>query len=286
MADQLPSIDDLDDPLRPGASGGSQQSAPSAQLPDVTPSPLRIATRRRTPWARRILLTLLAGAVLLAVTAPWTLPAIGHWLVVEDTLARSDVLFVHGGHLPFRAIEAAKIFESGMAREVWLLPVAANAERRALEDLGIFQRPGHYWQRQVLERLGVPSSSIRVLDQEVLNTRDEVEAVARELQGRELSSVILVTSKQHSRRVRSLWQRSAPEHLVARVRWSRSDPFDPDSWWKNTEDGSAVIHELAGMIDTWLGGLLRPERASDGGSSVPVPSPSDTPDEPASPSPS
>ena len=263
MTEQLPSIEDLDEPSGPphGSARGRRGDAPPAG--DVTPSPLRIATRRRTPWARRILLTMLAVAILLATTSPWTLPAIGNWLVVEDTLESSDVIFVHGGHLPFRAIEGAKIFESGMAREVWLLPVAANAERRALEELGIFQRPGHYWSRQVLERLGVPSASIKVIDREVLNTRDEIEAVAAELQDQGLDSVILVTSKQHSRRVRSLWRRSAPEELIARVRWSRSDPFDPNGWWKNTEDGSAVIHELAGMIDAWLGGLLRPERAGD-----------------------
>ncbi len=261
MAEQLPSID-LDDPPEQKSSP-ARTPASGPQPGDVTPSPLRIATRRRTPWARRILLTLVGILTIAAVTSPWSLPAIGGWLIVEDPLAPSDVIFVHGGHLPFRAIEGAKIFESGVAREVWLLPVAANAERRALEELGIFRRPGHHWQRQVLERLGVPASAIKVLDTEVLNTRDEVEAVADELVARDLDSVILVTSKQHSRRVKSLWDRSTPETLTARVRWSRSDPFDPESWWKNTEDGSAVIHELAGLVDTWLGGLLRPERAGD-----------------------
>ena len=44
-----------------------------------------------------------------------------------------------------------------------------------------------------------------------------------------------------------------------------SSPYvaeDPDAWWTNTEDGQAVLHELVGLVDVWLGIGLRPERES------------------------
>lgn len=198
--------------------------------------------------------------VLVSQLAPLALGAIGHWLIVEDDLAAVDVIFVHAGHLPFRSIEAAEIYGDGFASEVWLAPISPTPESLALLDLGIDRPPGHYWRSLVLSRMGVPRNAIRVLSAEVLNTRDEVQSVADELTRRGLSSAILVTSKQHSRRVRMLWHRVAPEGLTAIVRPSASDPFDPDAWWTNTEDGQATLHELAGITAVWLGVGLRPER--------------------------
>lgn len=213
----------------------------------------------RGGWRR---LAFLAGVALFLISqlAPLALGAVGHWLIVEDELTRADVIFVHAGHLPFRSIEAADIYGDDFADEVWLAPISPTRESEALFDLGIERPPGHYWRSLVLSRRGVPRDAIRILSAEVLNTRDEVQSVADELARRGLSSAILVTSKQHSRRVRMLWDRVAPEGLTAIVRPSASDPFDPDAWWTNTEDGQATLHELAGITAVWLDIGLRPER--------------------------
>ena len=69
-----------------------------------------------------------------------------------------------------------------------------------------------------------------------------------------------MTSKQHSRRVRILWSRHADEALEAVVRYADSDPFDPERWWRNTEDGQRVVHEVFGILNAWVGSPLRPER--------------------------
>ena len=235
-------------------NSGTPDARPPVDSPgDAAP------TSRAGGWRR--------GAVFVGVALfvlsnflPVALSGIGHWLVVEDDLAAADVIFVHAGPIPFRSMEAAEIFRAGHAAQVWLAPIRPTAESRALLELGIEMPPGQYWRGLVLTRLGVPGNAIRVLDTDVLNTRDEVQAVADELTRRGLSSAILVTSKQHSRRVRMLWHRLAPEGFTAIVRPSASDPFDPDSWWTNTEDGQATLHELAGIAAIWLGVELRPER--------------------------
>jgi len=209
---------------------------------------------------RRWLFPAAIAALLLVLAAPWLLARLGHWLVVQDPLAPADAIFVHAGHLPFRAMEAADIYRQGFAPEVWLAPIAPTEESEAIRALGIAMPPDWYWVQQVLLARDVPQTAIHVLHTEVLNTRDEILVVAEQMRSRHLHRVILVTSKQHSRRVRALWDRAATPGLEAIVRPSADDPFDPDDWWHNTEDGQAVLHEIAGLLNVWLGGPLRPER--------------------------
>ncbi len=216
----------------------------------------RGTAKARTVW---ILLAVVAG---LTLALPPALRSFGHWLVVQDALAAADAIFVHGGPVPFRAIEAAEIYLQGHAPEVWLAVVRPTPEEEALERLGIEKPEGWTYSRQVLERLGVPADAIRLLERKVLNTADEVEAVAEELQRRGGRRVILVTSKQHSRRVRIIWDRTTDGSLEAVVRHAESDPFDPDRWWRNTEDGQNVVHEIFGILNAWAGSPLRPERSA------------------------
>ena len=59
------------------------------------------------------------------------------------------------------------------------------------------------YSRQVLERLGVPANAIRVLDGHIQNTAAEVRTVAEALKMQNGDRAILVTSKMHSRRVKT-----------------------------------------------------------------------------------
>lgn len=215
---------------------------------------------RSRRWALLVLLLLLAGLVL---ASPRFLRAVGSWLVVEDPLAPAAAIFVHGGQLPFRAVEAAEIYHRGLAPEVWLAPIGPDATERALAELGIERPQGWFYNRQVLEKLGVPPAAVRLLERPVRNTRDELRLVADELRRTGGQRAILVTSKQHSRRVRLLWRKLAEPGLEAVVRPAAGDPFDPAAWWRNTDDGQAVLHELAGLVEAWLGYEIRPERPGE-----------------------
>jgi uncharacterized SAM-binding protein YcdF (DUF218 family) len=44
----------------------------------------------------------------------------GRWLVREDTLSSADAIVVLSGIMPYRAAEAARLFQMGNAPEVWL----------------------------------------------------------------------------------------------------------------------------------------------------------------------
>ena len=79
------------------------------------------------------------------------------------------------------------------------------------------------------------------------------------MRARGLQRVILVTSKQHTRRVRVTWGSLASKELVATVRYAREDPFDPDRWWATSTGVLRVLREIGGLVNLWIGAPLRPQ---------------------------
>ncbi|MBI2358414.1 MAG: YdcF family protein [Deltaproteobacteria bacterium] len=203
------------------------------------------------------LLILFALALVLGT---WALLRAGRWLVVGDPLAPARAIVVVSGHLPFRAMEAAQIYRQGLAPEVWLTRPSAPQEEKALARLGIAVTREESYNEQVLRRLGVPRNAIRILSEPVLNTEQEVLLISRILEQVGGETVILVTSKYHTRRVKAIWNSLVGDTQKAIVRYAPEDPFDPDRWWRNTRDALAVVRESMGLLNAWAGFPLRPDR--------------------------
>lgn len=197
--------------------------------------------------------------MLVVLSAPWWLDGIGHWLVVEDSLDRAEVVVVLGGHMPFRAMEAAAIYREGWAPAIWLTWAGYPPEEAALARLGIQVSGEEVYNRRILEQLGVKPRAIQVVRQKVQNTVEEVEVVARELRRVGAGRVILVTSKPHTRRVRAIWHAVVGETPAAVVRYAREDPYNPERWWRRTRDALAVSREIFGLMNVWAGFPVRPE---------------------------
>jgi uncharacterized SAM-binding protein YcdF (DUF218 family) len=208
---------------------------------------------QRRSRARRILLVLGCGVILLGAVA---FLEVGHWLVVEDSLAKSRVIAVLSGRMPLRAIEAAKLYRQGYAPEVWL---THSAEPGAtLEAMGIPFTGEDYYDVRILIHEGVPPAAIRILEPPIVNTADEMNAIASALSGQKDGTVIMVTSKAHTRRTRLLWHRLASGRGRAIVRAASDDPFEPDRWWRTTGDALDVVREVLGLLNAWTGLPLRP----------------------------
>ncbi|HUQ94780.1 MAG TPA: YdcF family protein [Bryobacteraceae bacterium] len=184
---------------------------------------------------------------------PLALLGVGHWLVTDDPLQPAEAVVVFGGHLPFRAMEAAAIFHKGLVPEVWLTQSALHQEDVELARLGIRTVPEHEYSRQVLQRLGVPSSAIRLLDGRVDNTAEEVNLIAQAARRAGAKKIILITSKYHTRRVGVIWRKLVGGDPQPIVRYPAGDPFDLRSWWRNTRDALAVVRELFGVLNAWAG---------------------------------
>src|SRR5437879_7231119 len=130
----------------------------------------------------------------------------GTWLVVQDPVEYAPCAVVLEGETPFRAMEAAKIYKDGWAREVLLTEEALSADDVALAQFGMERTPEYLYNRRVLERRGVPGSAIRVIKGRNNNTADEVRTIARALGESGDGRVILVTSSYQTRRVKTLWR--------------------------------------------------------------------------------
>ncbi len=183
----------------------------------------------------------------------------GRWLVREDALGSADTIVVLSGSMPGRAEEAAEIFRMGYAHEVWVSRSTSPAAE--LLEMGIRYAGEEEYNRDVLIHLGVPESDIRIFPNEIIDTEQEVKEVSSLLAREGKTSAIIVTSMQHTRRVRALWRKLAAANQRAIVRGAPQDPFDEDHWWRNTHDTFSVVREILGLINVWTGLSVRPPAA-------------------------
>jgi uncharacterized SAM-binding protein YcdF (DUF218 family) len=181
---------------------------------------------------------------------------LGSWLIVEDPLERSVAIAVLSGRMPSRALEAARIYKQGYAPQVWLTHSTEPAE--TMEKLGVPYTGEESYNKLVLMKEGVPESAIQSLDPPILNTADEMKAIGQALAKDQGKSVILVTSKVHTRRTRTLWRLISLKDGQAIVRGVRDDDFDARHWWRKTTDALDVVREVLGLINAWAGLPVRP----------------------------
>jgi uncharacterized SAM-binding protein YcdF (DUF218 family) len=214
--------------------------------------------RRRTMKKRHTALsergaarTWLVAIVLLLCLCVLCFLRVGNWLVREDPLKPSTAIAVLSGAMPERALEAAEIYHAGLAPEVWLTQPAEP--KQTMATLGIPFDGEEEYSRRILLKHGVPERAIRILQPTIVNTADEVGVIAATLQRGHGLSVIVVTSKAHTRRVHGLWSRLAAGRGQIIVRAARTDSFDPSHWWRTTHDALDVVREVLGLLNVWAG---------------------------------
>jgi uncharacterized SAM-binding protein YcdF (DUF218 family) len=175
----------------------------------------------------------------------------GRWLVRDDPLSRADVILVLSGGLPYRAEEAGKVFVSGYAPEVWVSrPESPVSE---MQRLGVRFIGEEDYDREILFHQGVSETAVHVLPNPVINTDQEVEEAMREMRRTGKTRIIIVTSPQHTRRVKALWRTLAGDNLTMMIHAAHDDPFDADHWWRNTRDILSVVRETLGLLNAWAG---------------------------------
>ena len=201
---------------------------------------------------------LIGGGILLflAIAAAIVFFGIGRWLVVEDPLAHADVIVVLSGRLPERALEAARVFKAGFSDQVWISPPVSPVDD--LKAMKISYLGEDFYNEKVLMAKGVPADDIRILDHADANTEAEVRQIAADLRSSNLHSVIIVTSKPHTRRVRTIWRKLADPSLHLMVHYAEEDTYDGAHWWRHTRDALDVTRETLGLLNAWAGFPLRP----------------------------
>lgn len=180
----------------------------------------------------------------------------GSWLVRENPLEPADVIVVLSGSLPYRALEAAAIYNHRCAPEIWVSRPESPAQN--MEALGVQYVGEEEYNRQILIQQGVPPASIHIFPETIVDTQQEVEEISREMRREGKSRVIIVTSPQHTRRVRALWKSIVGNEPKMIVRAAFEDPFDAAHWWRNTRDALSVVREYLGLLNVWTGMPVHP----------------------------
>src|SRR5260370_34034323 len=158
--------------------------------------------------------------------------------------------------MPLRAMEAAKLYRAGYAPEIWL--TRSKEPGQTLEAMGIHFAGEDHYNARVLIHNGVPPEAIHVLEPPIVNTADEIKVVAAALGRENNSTVIFVTSKAHTRRVRLLWRRLVPGQSRAIVRAASGESYDPCHCGATTTEALDVVREVLGVMNAWAGLPLHP----------------------------
>ena len=211
-----------------------------------------MATERkksRTLWCGVVLL---ASILLVGFAYVPILREVASFLIIEDSLEPAAAIVPLGGQIPFREIEAARLYHAGWAPLVVIVPGARREEERALHDLQIEVSEPWELSREVLLQQGVPASAILVPKEDAEGTLEELQVVHRAL-GSNNAPVILVTSKFHTRRTRLTWDHVTASRSRAIVRSASRDPFNPGRWWRERRFILSVVREYLGLINYYAG---------------------------------
>lgn len=162
-------------------------------------------------------------------------------LIQEDVLKNADAIIVLSGGGYDRGNEAVKLFNEGLG------PVMICTGANPVYDLRSFgvDTLECYGSSANLLRLGVPDSCIRVIAAGT-STFEEADTLRHYLEANKYRTVILVTSKLHTGRVKRVFTHKFQGAAITFfVHGAASSRYDELNWWKN-EDG------LIALNNEWL----------------------------------
>jgi len=191
-------------------------------------------------------------APLLIVTI-FALARLGAFLVIEDPLEKADAIFVLGGTRYERPLEAVELYRAGWAPKITLMRQISDSGEIDLIKRGVPYKREVDEQIEVMGRLGVPESAIIVMN-EANSTAEEGTALREIATQQQWQRVIIVTSKQHTRRARLVMRRRLTgTGIEVVVRASRLDTADVDRWWQNRSTLRFTLFESQRLLGYWIG---------------------------------
>jgi uncharacterized SAM-binding protein YcdF (DUF218 family) len=180
---------------------------------------------------------------------------LGDMIVLDDKASSSDAVVVLNTGIEYypRLIQAAELYRQGLAEHVVINGNRKTDTLRDLESKG-FQRccPWFADSVSILNMLGVPENKIiRISNEDAYDTVSESDIVGRELIKRQWTTVIITTSKYHTRRAKYIWQKMYKKQLTIYMVAAKTDPYDPDNWWKDGRQIRWVLAEYGAWIYYW-----------------------------------
>ena len=203
----------------------------------------------------RVALLLLGVVALLGILHQPLLTVLGNIVVYQrDDFDRVDAVIVPSGVVPDRVFQAVDLLLRSRADTAILFRQKLPQHFETLEELGIDFSEDHEINRQVLRKLGVDESRVRVIPEVVDSTWEEAEALRRYLESERLDSIVITTCRYHSYRAFLNFQESLRDTGVAVYSLPSTHCFYlPDAWWKDRDQTKVLYVELASLAAFFLG---------------------------------
>lgn len=210
------------------------------------------ANRRKPPRRIARIFAIIVAVIVLAVAAAF--PYAGRYLIVDRPLQAADAIVVLGGSRVERWLEAVDLYKEKIAPQLLLSPGPVEAAEVTLRERGInFPREADL-ARDAIVQLGVPSAAVHVIPGTMDNTAQEAAATRDMVRQHGWTSLIVVTSKFHTRRSLYAFEREFKGTGVKiQVRPTRYDEARADGWWKRRADFRSVTSELQKLLAYRLG---------------------------------
>jgi uncharacterized SAM-binding protein YcdF (DUF218 family) len=189
--------------------------------------------------------------------APYLLAGAGRYLVTQDTLVRADLAVVLPGDLFLSVPEAARIYHEGLVPKILLINESRPRGQADLLRAGIRYPDALEVSLQLLAALRVPRQAILTIPDRAESLQAEADMVSRVVAGRSARTLIVITSKAHSRRARQVFVTRLGSKVGLVMHPVPGDPFDADRWWKQRMDAKQTVWEYAALLDWWRGTLWR-----------------------------
>lgn len=192
--------------------------------------------KKTSRWKRRIIIWFFIITILY-LSRIYILQGIGDFLVKEDNLHDADAVFVLSGDPFDRGNEAIKIFNERYIPEI--ICTGSNISHN-LKSLHLNYTESSLTRINLILS-GVDSNRVKILP-EGTSTKEEGDAIVRYCKIHNLKTVIILSSKFHTRRVHFYFDRLfKSNHIQMLIHGAPSSIYNESYWWKD-EDGLITVN--------------------------------------------
>jgi uncharacterized SAM-binding protein YcdF (DUF218 family) len=178
------------------------------------------------------------------------LTALGEYLIYQQPPQQADVIVITANwdDTIIRARGGADLYKQGLAKTIFVPRMERMNEQEEIKNLGINIPENRDFIITILQGLGVPLDAIETSTQEVANTWEEAQEVSKFIEQKRYTSILLVTSKFHSRRASLIFKDALKEKTTIISVPSPYDPSSTELWWKRSEDAQQVVMEYQKLL--------------------------------------
>lgn len=206
--------------------------------------------KKKTAFFLYPLLLIILAVISLFIFRSDFLRLLGSYLVDEDPIKPCPIAIILAGEFPDRALAAADIYSSGLAKKLVIPNERESAGLIELKRRDIKVKSYNATVRDLLLTLGVSPEDMLRLEDTTDRTSDEAEMLKRLIEKEEIEGcIIVVTSKYHTRRAGIIFRdifKQAGNEIV--IRTPRFEDYDPKEWWHDSRGIRATIIEYIKII--------------------------------------